>query len=126
MLGHDTHIHGVIQDNLPPELRQVWRWWCHLHEVRDWSRLTEPMTTPQGRLGWQVRSTAIRVAPERIEAWCRQRGIDLEQWHIAALELIDEFYCRIKNDPPAPVVLATKENLLAMFKALGAAAKRKK
>lgn len=115
-----------MQEILPPDLRQVWRWWCQLHEVRDWLRVTEPTTTPQGKLAWKVNSTALRISPERIESWCRLRHIELEQWQLAALEVIDEFYCRIKNDPPAPAVVATAANLKAMFKALARAAKGRK
>ncbi len=80
---------------------------------------------PDGRLGWQVRSKALPIEPERIEAWQRLARVDIDPWQFAALELIDECYVKIKNDPPLPAVAATAENLLTMLKALGMKAKKK-
>ncbi|MCC8946014.1 hypothetical protein H8A97_13115 [Bradyrhizobium sp. Arg62] len=81
---------------------------------------------PDGRLGWQVKSKVLRLTPERIEAWMRQRAIVPEQWQIAALELIDEIYVKTKNDPPAPAMVATGANIMAMFRAMGMKSKAKK
>ncbi|QOZ25274.1 hypothetical protein [Bradyrhizobium sp. CCBAU 51753] len=124
-LGLEAHVAGVVEPVLSPAARQVWRWFCQMHDLRDYSRITEPVTMPDQRLGWQVKSKVLRLHPERIEAWMRLRAIVPEQWHLAALDLIDEIYVKLKNDPPPPAVAATGANILAMFRALGMKSKTK-
>lgn len=110
---------------LSPKLRAVWRWFLDLHGARDYDRLTEPVQMPDGRLGWQVKSKALRVSPERIRAWQSLAAVDIAPWQFAAIELMDEVYVRIKNDPPMLAVAATAENLMTMLKALGLKGKKK-
>jgi hypothetical protein len=123
-LGHGAHVVPAEKPNLPQPLRQVWRWFNHLNVLREYSRLTEPVQMPDGRLGWQVKSRSLHISPERIESWARMARLDIEPWQFAGLTLIDEFYVRIKNDPPPPAVAGTAGGLLGMFRALGMKAKR--
>lgn len=109
----------------PPRLRQVWRWFCDLHTLRETARLTEPVQMPDGRLGWQVKARSVHLSPANLEAWARMARIEIEPWQFAALQMIDRFYVKTSNDPPQPAVKATKENLLNMLRALGMKAKKK-
>ncbi len=114
------------QPKLPrPELRQIWRWFCDLDEIRGQPRLTAPTSMPDGRLAWQVRSHVERLKPSEIAIWAGLAGVRLEPWHFAALSLIDDFFVRTSNDPPKPQVRATADSLRAMFKMLGAGKKKK-
>jgi hypothetical protein len=122
-LGHGAHVAPAVNKLPPQRLRQVWRWFQHLHTLREYSRLTEPMQMPDGRLGWQVKSQSLHISPERIAVWARMSRIEIEPWQFACLLLIDEFYVKTKNDPPPPAAAPSAENLLTMFRALGMKAK---
>jgi len=124
-LGHGAHVAPAVNQLPPHPLRQVWRWFNHLNTLREYSRLTEPVQMPDGRLGWQVKSQSLPIAPERIESWARLAHIVIEPWQCACLLLIDQFYIRIKNDPPPPAAAPTAENLRTMFQTLGMKAKKK-
>jgi hypothetical protein len=113
-------------DTPRPQLRQVWRWFCDLAEIRGYGRLTEPANTPDGRLAWQVRTRAHRLMPSEIEAWARLACIRIEPWQFAAISIIDDFFVRTRNDPPQPQVRADAGGLRAMFKALGMGRKKKR
>lgn len=118
-LGHGAHVAPAVNKLLPQRLRQVWRWFQHLNALREYSRLTEPVQMPDGRLGWQVKSRSLHISPERIAVWARMSRIEIEPWQFASLLLIDEFYVRINNNPPPSAAAPTAENLRTMFLTLG-------
>jgi len=106
--------------------RQLWRWFCQIDESRDQLRLTEPTTTMTGALAWKVTSRIMRAKPSEILAWFELTGTRPDHpWQVAALLLIDDFFVRTRNDPPAPQVKATGTALKAMFAAIGKRKKKK-
>jgi hypothetical protein len=79
---------------------------------------------PDGRLGWQVKSTAMSLTAVEIECWCQISGVRLEGWQLAAIRLIDEIHVKRRNDPPAPAPPPSadgkdKSGWLAIFDAMG-------